>query len=258
MTAGGGRGSSAPSGFPPAGCPLGWSSPPHWTPSSGEPRHPLPPRPSRCAPRPARADRGSQAVFSWATSDPPVGARYRLEWRFRSRPGDSEEHPQLRTAADRMKAAGIVQDGDPVLLRRAVPFRLPDEAGEAQAVIAELFAALQRAASSTSSARAWASPPRRSASPAPPRSSSRPTPAPSPSSCSTRTSSASRPRRRAVRGLPVLLRRPRPRSPPAAHRGRLHPPRRPAVHPRARQRHGPAGRTRDRPPQRAAVHQPHA
>lgn len=94
---------------------------------------------------PARAERGTQAIFSWATSDPPVGARYRLEWRFRSRPDDAGEHPDLRTAADRMKAAGIVQDGDPVLHRQAVPFRLPDEAGQAEAVVAELFGALQRA-----------------------------------------------------------------------------------------------------------------
>jgi peptide deformylase len=94
---------------------------------------------------PARADHGGQTVFSWATSDPPVGARYRLEWRFRSRPDDDKEHPQLRTSADRMKAAGIVQDGDPVLLEQAEPFRLPDEAGEAESVIAELFSALQRA-----------------------------------------------------------------------------------------------------------------
>jgi peptide deformylase len=96
---------------------------------------------------PARAARSGHAVFSWATSDPPVGTRYRLEWRFRARPDDSREHPELRTAADRMKAAGIVQDGDPVLLRQAVPFRLPEEAAEAEAeaVIAGLFAALQRA-----------------------------------------------------------------------------------------------------------------
>jgi len=95
--------------------------------------------------RPARSDRGDRAVFSWATSDPPVGARYRLEWRFRSRPDDSQEHSELRTAADRMKAAGIVQDGDPVLLEQVVPFRLPDEAGEADSVITRLFGALQRA-----------------------------------------------------------------------------------------------------------------
>ena len=95
--------------------------------------------------RPARADRSDRAIFSWATSDPPVGARYRLEWRFRSRPDDRQEYPELRTAADRMKAAGIVQDGDPVLLQQAVPFRLPAQAGEAGSVITELFSALQRA-----------------------------------------------------------------------------------------------------------------
>lgn len=94
---------------------------------------------------PARAERGGKAVFSWSTRDPPVGARYRLEWRFRARPDDSKEHPELRTAADRMKAAGIVWDGDPILHQKAAPFRLPEEAGEAEAVIAELFGALQRA-----------------------------------------------------------------------------------------------------------------
>jgi peptide deformylase len=94
---------------------------------------------------PARAERSAQTVFSWATSDPPVGARYRLEWRFRSRPDDTKEHPDLRTAADRMKAAGIVQDGDLVLHQQAVPFRFPDEASEADAVVAKLFGALQRA-----------------------------------------------------------------------------------------------------------------
>jgi hypothetical protein len=36
--------------------------------------------------QPARTDDGSGAVFSWATDNPPVAARYRLEWRFRARP----------------------------------------------------------------------------------------------------------------------------------------------------------------------------
>jgi hypothetical protein len=35
-----------------------------------------------------------------------------------------------------MKAAGIVQQGDPVLLKQAEPFRLPDEADEADSVVA--------------------------------------------------------------------------------------------------------------------------
>ena len=51
----------------------------------------------------------------------------------------------MRSAADRMKAAGIVQAGDPILGEQAVPFRLPGEDDEANSVIAELFGALQRA-----------------------------------------------------------------------------------------------------------------
>ncbi len=54
MTAGGVRGSSVPSGFPPAGCPSTLCSLSASTPSCGEPRRPPLPRPSRCAPgRPA-------------------------------------------------------------------------------------------------------------------------------------------------------------------------------------------------------------
>lgn len=69
---------------------------------------------------PTRRDNGTDAVFSWATDDPPMSARYRLEWRFRARPGDGREaYPELRTASDRMKAAGIIQAGDPVLLIEA-------------------------------------------------------------------------------------------------------------------------------------------
>ena len=68
-------------------------------------------------------------------------------WRapcFRNGPDDQEERPESRTAADRMKAAGIVQDGDPVLNERTVPFQFPDEADEANSVIARLFGALHR------------------------------------------------------------------------------------------------------------------
>jgi len=74
-----------------------------------------------------------------------MGARYRLEWRFRARPGDTDDtRPDLRTASDRMKAAGITQAGEPVLTEHARPFDLPAEAGQAQRLIDELFAALQR------------------------------------------------------------------------------------------------------------------
>jgi peptide deformylase len=94
---------------------------------------------------PAQSEDGSHVRYWWATTDPPVGTRYRLEWRFRSRPDGPDDHPELRTAGERMTAAGIVQDGAEILRQQAVAFRLPGEAGEADAVVTQLFAALQRA-----------------------------------------------------------------------------------------------------------------
>jgi peptide deformylase len=91
------------------------------------------------------AESGEEAVFSWATEAPPMGARYRLEWRFRARDDDvGHAGPQMRTASDRMKAAGIIQHGDPLLGDTARPFDLPAEAPEALDVIDRLFAAMQR------------------------------------------------------------------------------------------------------------------
>ncbi|WP_433513749.1 peptide deformylase [Nonomuraea sp. CA-143628] len=47
-------------------------------------------------------------------------------------------------SSDRMKAAGILQVGDPILAAVATPFDLPAEADQAREVINALFAALQR------------------------------------------------------------------------------------------------------------------
>jgi peptide deformylase len=82
-------------------------------------------------------------VFDWSTSDPPLNARYRLEWRFRSR-DDHEPAPELRLASDRMKAAGIIQQGHPILGQVAAPFDLPAEADAAGELADELLAAMQR------------------------------------------------------------------------------------------------------------------
>lgn len=87
---------------------------------------------------------GAVDVFGWS---PPMGARYRLEWRFRAVGGGTDQPgPSLRKASDRMRAAGIIQDGDPVLRRSAVPFDLPAEAAQAREVVDELFRAMQRVA----------------------------------------------------------------------------------------------------------------
>ncbi|MEU5885005.1 peptide deformylase [Spirillospora sp. NPDC047279] len=93
------------------------------------------------------ADKGED-VFEWATGDPPLNSRYRLEWRFRGRTddtgADSDQAPDLRLASDRMKAAGIVQQGDPILTQPAELFDLPAEADRARDLIDMLLAAMQR------------------------------------------------------------------------------------------------------------------
>jgi peptide deformylase len=92
-----------------------------------------------------RTDDGELAVFSWATDDPPMGARYRLEWRLRARDDSADQpRPELRTASDRMKAAGIVQRGESILTKTARPFVLPAEADEANDIVDRLFSAMQR------------------------------------------------------------------------------------------------------------------
>ena len=83
-------------------------------------------------------------VFDWSTVDPPLNARYRLEWRFRGRDEPGAGGSDLRLASDRMKAAGIVQRGAPVLAAYAEPFRLPEQAAAAAELIDELLTAMHR------------------------------------------------------------------------------------------------------------------
>ncbi|WPO70228.1 peptide deformylase [Streptomyces sp. KN37] len=97
-----------------------------------------------------RTEEHGRRVFSWSTEDPPLHARYRLEWKFRARP-DIEETEQgmmtdNATASERMRAIGVVQEGDPILAKTARIFDLPAEAEDARRVVAELVSACERAA----------------------------------------------------------------------------------------------------------------
>lgn len=86
-----------------------------------------------------------EMAFTWHTNDPPIGARYRLEWRWRnSTEQDTTTRPSLRTASDRMRAAGIVQEGEEILAQIARSFRWPEEAEEAGEAIDQLHSAVQR------------------------------------------------------------------------------------------------------------------
>ncbi|MFJ8309786.1 MULTISPECIES: peptide deformylase [unclassified Streptomyces] len=94
-----------------------------------------------------QAEEKGRRLFAWSTDDPPLHARYRLEWKFRASL-KTEETQQAMTAtpSERMRAVGVVQEGDPILTRPARPFTLPEEAEDARRVVAELNSAAERAA----------------------------------------------------------------------------------------------------------------
>lgn len=93
------------------------------------------------------ATEGGRRVFSWSTDEPPLHARYRLEWTFRTKTiKETNLNPTADTASARMQAIGIVQEGDPILTTPARPFSLPAEADDARRVVAQLHSAADRAA----------------------------------------------------------------------------------------------------------------
>lgn len=95
-----------------------------------------------------RTEEADRRVFSWSTEDPPLHARYRLEWKFRASPDTEETRQEMMTdatASERMRAVGVVQEGDPILAKTARTFDLPAEAEDARRVVAELISACERA-----------------------------------------------------------------------------------------------------------------
>jgi peptide deformylase len=86
----------------------------------------------------------NRVLYSWSTEDPPLHARYRLEWHFRD--SDHVHQETLPKPSEIMSALGIVQEGDLILRRPARLFSLPVEAEDARRVISELYAAAQRVA----------------------------------------------------------------------------------------------------------------
>ena len=93
-----------------------------------------------------RQVQGDQALFSWSIDEPPLHARYRLEWKFRV-PDDGETSSmEALSPAERMRALDIVQEDDPILLEVARQFVLPAEAEDARRVVARLVSALERVA----------------------------------------------------------------------------------------------------------------
>jgi peptide deformylase len=90
---------------------------------------------------------GDRVIFEWVTDDPPLNARYRLEWRFRARDAGAAPdalRDQEARLGDRMAAIGIVQRGAPVLSVPARHFDLPAQRMLAEGVVAKLGETLDR------------------------------------------------------------------------------------------------------------------
>ncbi len=94
-----------------------------------------------------RTVEGPRTRFAWSTNDPPLHARYRLEWKFRAEPDPTEgDAVPTATPSQTMRALGIVQADDPALRHPTRPFDLPTEAEDARRVIAQLRSTLDRVA----------------------------------------------------------------------------------------------------------------
>ncbi|WP_131769179.1 peptide deformylase [Candidatus Protofrankia californiensis] len=89
----------------------------------------------------ARTETAGRRVFSWSTDEPPLHARYRLEWNFRAQPDPAAGAAR---PSEQMAAVGIVQQGAEILSKPARPFDLPAEAEDARRVVAELSSAIER------------------------------------------------------------------------------------------------------------------
>ena len=91
----------------------------------------------------SRTQDGDRTRFAWTTEDPPLHARYRIEWRFKQFSTPHADSP-LTKPSETMAALGVVQADDPLLRQPASPFTLPEEAEDARRVVAELQSALGR------------------------------------------------------------------------------------------------------------------
>ncbi|WP_308250282.1 peptide deformylase [Sphaerisporangium fuscum] len=90
-----------------------------------------------------RETRDGRVYFTWSTEDPPLHARYRIEWKFKS-PKEESSPMETLSPSEQMRSIGIVQEGDPILTETARPFDLPTEAEDARRVVAQLVSNLER------------------------------------------------------------------------------------------------------------------
>lgn len=91
-----------------------------------------------------RHEDGDRVLFTWSTDDPPLHARYRVEWKFRASEDSENAAVDSSSPAERMRSLGIVQEGSPVLTVVSRTFDLPAEAEDARRIVAQLVSTLER------------------------------------------------------------------------------------------------------------------
>jgi peptide deformylase len=93
-------------------------------------------------PTPIAIDRDPDRIrYSWSTDEPPLHARYTLQWRW----SDAYDDP-MQSPSHAMADLGIVQDPAPILRNTASRFDLPAEADRAREVVLQLQDAAERIA----------------------------------------------------------------------------------------------------------------
>lgn len=92
----------------------------------------------------SRREANGVTTFTWSTEDPPIHARYRVEWKFKATEAGERSKVETLSPAEQMRSLGIVQDGEPVLAETARVFDLPAEAEDARRVVAQLVSTLER------------------------------------------------------------------------------------------------------------------
>jgi len=94
----------------------------------------------------SRDERDGRTYFTWSATDPPLHARYRIEWKFKANPSSETTDMETMAPSERMRSIGIVQEGDAILEEVARPFDFPSEAEDARRVVAQLVSIMERVA----------------------------------------------------------------------------------------------------------------
>ncbi len=92
----------------------------------------------------SRTESNGVTTFTWSTDDPPLHARYRVEWKFKAANAEERSNVKTLSPAEQMRSLGIAQEGETILSETARYFDLPAEAEDARRVVAQLVSTLER------------------------------------------------------------------------------------------------------------------